>query len=330
MSLWTFVKLLAAVAVIAAVGFTGMFAYHMAVRPMGGVFEKIVPNPAVVINAEPDPAFAESVNAAVMPDVDPGETAFQKAHELIALGKLAEARDKLNTVVNIFPTSSSAPSARHIVGEMNLDDILSTTQMAGKQTHIVKRGDSFLGIAARYKTTLDCIVNLNGLQELKNLVPGEELLVMPLEYRLLIEPQHQSLSLWDGGRFICEYPIVHLAAAGKLTNLRSTIGSKTGQLDARRSKPDPKAHAKPASKLAGKAKTKVTNKTEAPAETTAEAAAEVKVSKAIQLAKLPLQIRAYAAEDTGARGIFLNPVDMEELFLLTRVGNIVEIRLPAR
>ncbi|MEI6605437.1 MAG: LysM peptidoglycan-binding domain-containing protein [Verrucomicrobiota bacterium] len=329
MSLWTFVKLLAAAAVIGAIGFTGMFAYHVAVRPIGGVFEKIVPNPAVVIRAQPDAEFAENVNAAEMPDVDPGETAFQKAHELIALGKLAEARDKLNTVVNIFPSSSAAPIARHIVGEMNLDDILSTSQMAGKQTHVVKRGDSFLGIAARYKTTLDCIVHLNGLQELKNLVPGEELLVMPLEYRLLIEPQRQSISLWDGGRFICEYPIVHLAAAGKLTSLRTTISSKTGQLDARRSTPDTKGHAKPVTKPDVKSKTKPKAKTEPHAEATAEAPAEATVSKAIQLAKMPLQIRAYVAEEAGARGIFLNPVDVEELFLLTRVGNIVEIRLPA-
>ena len=329
MSLWTFVKLLAAAAVIGAIGFTGMFAYHMAVRPMGGVFEKIVPNPSVVIHAQPDAEFAENVNAAEMPDVDPGETAFQKAHELIAVGKLAEAREKLNTVVNIFPTSSSAPIARHIVGEMNLDDILSTTQMVGKQTHVVKRGDSFLGIAAHYKTTLDCIVHLNGLQELKNLVPGEELLVMPLEYRLLIEPQRQSISLWDGGRFICEYPIVHLAAAGKLTNLHTTIGSKTGQLDARRITPDTKMHAKPATKPEVKPKGKPKAKAQPPVAATAEASTEGKGGKAIQLAKTPLQIRAYAPDEAGARGIFLNPVDIEELFLLTRVGNTVEIRLPA-
>ena len=343
MSLWTFVKLLAAAAVIGALGFTAMFVYHMAVKPMsgvlkpmGGVFEKIVPSPAVVTNAQPDVEFAESVNAAEMPDVDPGETAFQKAHELIALGKLAEAREKLNTVVNIFPSSSSAPIARHIVGEMNLDDILSTTQVAGKQTHVVKRGDSFLGIAAHYKTTLDFIMHLNGLQELKNLVPGEELLVMPLEYRLLIEPQHKCLSLWDGGRFICEYPIVHLAAAGKLTNVRTTISAKSGQLDARRSssKPDAKPHAKtpakPELKAKASPKAKPKTKTDAKADATADSKTEAKAGKAIQLAKLPLQIRAYGAEEAGARGIFLSPVDVEELFLLTRVGNAVEIRLPAR
>ncbi len=335
MSLWTFVKLLAAAAVIGAIGFTGMFAYHMAVRPMGGVFEKIVPNPAVVMSPQPDAEFAESVNAAEMPDVDPGEKTFQKAHEFIALGKLAEARDKLNTVVNIYPSSSSAPIARHIVGEMNLDDILSTTQMAGKQTHIVKRGDSFLGIAAHYKTTLDFMMLLNGLQELKNLVPGEELLVMPLEYRLLIEPQRKSISLWDGGRFICEYPIIHLEAAGKLTSQHTTISSKIGQIDARRSKPEAKPRAKTETKPKIKPKTKTDTKGDAKdskgdgKDAKGDAKGGPVPGKAIQLAKLPLQIRAYVAEDAGARGIFLSPPDVEEIFLLTRVGNTVEIRLPA-
>ena len=330
MSLWTFVKLLAAAAVIAAITFTGMFAYHMAVRPMGGVFEKIVPNPTVVMNAQPDAEFAESVNAAEMPDLDPGEKTFQKAHELIAIGKLPEAREKLNTIVNIFPTSSSAPIARHIVGEMNLDDILSTTQVPGKQTHIVKRGDSFLGIAAHYKTTLDFIVLLNGLQELKNLVPGEELIVMPLEYSLLIEPQRKSISLWDGGRFICEYPIVHPEAAGKLTSLHTTILAKTGQLEARRSKPDAKPHAKTETKSKTKPKVKPDAKADAKADAKSDAKASQPLGKAIQLAKMPLQIRAYAAEDAGARGLFLSPADVEELFLLTRAGNTVEIRVTGR
>lgn len=330
MSVWTFVKLLAAAAVIAAIAFTGMFAYHVAVRPMGGVFEKFIPNPAVVMGSQPDEEFTQIVDAAEMPDIDPGEKAFQKAHELIALGDLPAAREKLTTIVNIFPSSSSAPIARHIVGEMNLDEILSTTQMTGKQTHVVKRGDSFLGIAAHYKTTLDFIMHLNGLQELKNLVPGEELIVMPLEFRLLIEPQRKSLSLWDGGRFICEYPIQHLEAAGKLASVRTTIQSKAGQLEGRKVKPkikpDPKPEAKTSAKTEGKADAKADGK----ADGKADSKGAGPVEKAIQLSKLPLQIRAHVAEDAGARGIFLSPADMEEVFLLSRVGNIVEIRNTAR
>ncbi len=344
MSLWTAIKLLAAVAVIGAIAFTGMFTYHVAVRPMGGVFEKIIPNPAVVVGTQPEEEFTKIVDADEMPDIDPGEKTFQKAHELIAMGKLAAAREKLNTIVNIFPTSSSAPLARHIVGEMNLDEILSTTAMAGKQTHVVKRGDSYLGIAAHYKTSLDFIMHLNGLQELKNLVPGEELIVMPLEYRLLIEPQRKSLSLWEGGRFICEYPLLHIETAGKLASQRTTIQSKAGQIDPRRTttkpktKTDTKTSAKPAAKPVAKAGSKSDAKTDAKSDAKtdgkgdgkADAKGAAPAGKAIQLAKVPLQIRAYVAEDAGTRGIFLSPPDMEEVFLLTRVGNTVEIRNTAR
>lgn len=327
MRVWTFIKLLAAVAVIGVVGFSGLLAYHVAVRPLGGMFEKIVPNPTTVVGFQSDDDFVKMVDAAEMPDIDPGEKAFQKALELIALGQLPEAREKLNTIINIFPTSSSAPQARHIVGEMNLDEMLSTTHMAGKQTHVIKRGDSYLAIATKYHTTLDNILHLNGMQELKNLLPGEELVVMPLEYRLLIDPQRKTLSLWDGGRFICEYPILHLGVGPKLANQTVAIQTKSGQLDGRRPKVNPPPHAKPGAPVA---------KASGSAAKTASHAAKPEtappppVEKSIQLTKVSLRIAPYAKERESSRGILLQPADFEELFLLTRVGNVVEIRNSAR
>lgn len=328
MRVWTFIKLLAAVAVAGIIGFTGMLAYHVAVRSLGGVFNRVVPNPTTVVNFQSDEEFVKMVDAAEIPDIDPGEKAFQKAAELIAMGQLAEAREKLNAIINVYPTSSSAPQAKHTVGEMNLDEILSTTNMAGKQTHVIKRGDSYLAIAAKHHTTLDNILYINGMQELKNLLPGEELIVMPLEYRLLIDPQRKTLSLWDQGRFICEYPIQHLASNTKLANQSVTIQTKSGQLDGRR----PKSVTPPAKPRPGAAAPKVT----APAATATAPAAKPEanpaapVEKSIQLAKLSLRITSYAKDREGSRGIFLEPADFEELFLLTRVGNVVEIRNSAR
>lgn len=326
MRVWTFIKLLAAVAVVGVIGFSGLLGYHVAVRPLGGVFEKIVPRPTTVVGAQTDVEFVKMVDAAEMPDIDPGEKAFQKALELIALGQLPEAREKLNTIVNIFPTSSSAPQARHIVGEMNLDEILSADHLAGKQTHVVKRGDSYSAIATKYHTTLDNILYINGMQELKNLMPGEELIVMPLEYRLLIDPQRKTLSLWDAGRFVCEYPIQHLSAAGKLNNQIVTILTKSGALDGRRpksspSKPKPGTPAAKPKATAAKPKT-APAKPEAPPAPPAE--------KSIQLAKLSLRISGDSKDHESGRGVFLLPADFEELFLLTRVGNTVEIRNSVR
>ncbi|MCX6866271.1 MAG: LysM domain-containing protein, partial [Verrucomicrobia bacterium] len=208
-------------------------AYHVLVSSLGGIFTQIIPNPAHITNGQPDNDFTHMLDAAEMPDIDPGEKAFQKAHELLALGKLPEAREKLTAIVNIFPASSSAPVARRIVGEMNLDEILSTSHMEGKQIHVVKRGDSLLAIAAQYKTTIDCIMYLNAMMELRRIHPGDELVVMPLELRLLIEPQRKSLSLWDGGRFIREYPILHLGALAR-TPPKTTISSKSAEIDGRR------------------------------------------------------------------------------------------------
>lgn len=297
MSLWTVFKLFAALCVLAVMTFTGMLAYHVVVRPLGGVFEQIIPNPAEIVGKEQDAAeFAKMLDSAELPDIDPGEKAFQKAHELLAMGKLEEAREKLAAIVNVFPSSSSAPVARRIVGEMNLDEILSTTHMEGKKSHIVKRGDSFLKIAQDHKTTLDMIMHLNGMTEFKNIQPGEELIVMPLDFRLLIEPQRKAVSVWQGGRFIREYPVVHFGVSGTLSKGKTTISSKSAELAGHRVQPQSKDYRG--------------------------------ADKVIQVAKPSFQIRGIAteADEDTPRGIILRSQDMEEISLLTRVGNEVEIR----
>jgi hypothetical protein len=299
MRIWTLVKFIAALAVLGVMGFTALLTYHVVVAPLGGVFEKIIPNPGEIIRAQPDADFAKMLDAAELPDIDPGEKAFQSAHELIALGKLPEAREKLTAIVNVFPTSPSAPVARRIVGEMNLDEVLSSAYLEGKHTHVVKRGDSYFAIAAKYQTSLDMMMHLNGMMELGNLQPGDELLVMPLNFRLLLEPKRNSLSLWEGGKFLREYPILHLDTTGKIPSQKTKIESKSGYIDGRRVQPQSKEYRSS--------------------------------EKIIQIAKFPLSIRAYDSEDKDRpRGIFISSVDLEELVLLTRVGNEVEIRNPSR
>jgi len=295
MSFWTLIKLLAALGVLTVMAFTGMLAYHVVVTPLGGVFEKVIPYPAKVVGQQPEAEFAKMLDSAELPIIDPGEKVFQKAHELLALGEIPEAREKLTAIISVFPTSSTAPTARRIVGEMNLDEVLSTAHMDGKQTHIVKRGNSYFGIAAQYHTTLDCIMHLNGMLELKGIQPGEELVVMPLDFSLLIEPQRKALSVWSGGRFICEYPVLHISSTPKLKSGKTKITSKLAELDGRQVPVQSKDY-------------RAANKT-------------------LQIAPQGLQIRAADEGDKLApHGIVLRPQDMEELSLLTRAGNEVEIR----
>lgn len=293
MSLWTLLKLIAALVVMAVMSFTAIFAYHVFVAPLGGIFADLIPTPVRVAAAPDDAELAKVLDAAEMPDIDPGEKTFQKAHELLALGQLPAAREKLTAIVNVFPSSSAAPVARRIVGEMNLDEILSSAHSQGKQTHVVKRNDSFLGIAARYQTNMDMILHLNDMMETRRIQPGDELLVMPLNFRLLIEPRRNALSLWDGGRFVREYAILHFG--GPATPRKTSIAAKSAEANGHRVTPQSKDYRD--------------------------------ADKSIQLAKPNTSIRGWnGSGDKPTAGIILRSHDMEELNLLTRPGNEAEIR----
>ena len=298
MRIWLIIKIIAGLAVAGVVTFTGMLAYHIVVKPLGGYFEKIIPEAGTVLRVTKEEDFAKILDSAEMPDFEPGDRAFQKAHELIAMGKIKEGREKLLAIVNVFPTSPAAPTARRIVGQMNLDEILSSDFKAGKSDYVVKRGDSYFAIAGRSDTSLDMLMHLNGMMELENLQPGDELRMMPLNFRVLIEPQRKSVSLWDGPKFVCEYPILRLNGSAPSAG-KTVIASRKATLDGRSVSPTDKNYRA--------------------------------TSKSIQLKKPPIQIFPYDNTDEAPPlGIFLSEPDIEELFLLTRTGNEVEVRNPKK
>lgn len=298
MRFWIVIKVIAGLAVTCVVTFTAMLSYHVAVEPLGSVFEKIIPEAGTVLRVEKEENFVKTLESAEMPDFEPGDRAFQKAHELIALGKIAEGREKMMAIVNVFPSSPSAPNARRIVGEMNLDDILSSGFFDRVSNYKVKSGDSYYAIAARNETSLDMLMHLNGMMELNNLQPGDDLQILPLNFRLLIEPQRNAISLWDGARFICEYPILRLGGAAPKSG-KTEIAYRRSTIEDRNVPPTAKNYRA--------------------------------TLKSIQLNRPPLQILPYnVTDDAQSQGIFLSYADIEELFLLTRTGNQVEIRNPKK
>lgn len=298
MRLWTLIKLVAGAMVLGITVFTGLLVWHVQTEPLGGVFSELVP-----VQFDPKPVNTLPKADANLPEIDPGAKVFEKARELIAVGDLAAAQERLRTVVSIYPRSKAAPEARRIVGEMNLDELLSVSNMDGKEIHIVRSGESFLGIAAKHNTSLDLIMYLNGLMDLKGLHPGEEMIVMPLELRVLIEPGRKALSLWKGGQFIKEYPLLSAGLGSQKGGLKTKIASKSGIAGDRRVTPGMPAYRESV--------------------------------KSFTLEKSSLQIRSVEAEDakdaaadaTPAAGFLLAAEDAEELALLLRPGNEVEIRV---
>lgn len=297
MSLFTTLRIVSALLVLVVLGLTATLAYHIRVEPVGGPFTRLLPAPGSLDPHREAAAYARSLQQREIPDIEPGEQAYRRAREMMASGRMEEARAKLSTIFNIFPNSALAQNARRIVGEMNLDRTLGTIPPPGASVHRVRPGDSYLGIASQHQTSIEMMVHLNSMDRLRGIRPGDELLVMPLNFRLRVEPRRQAVSLWDGGTFLCEFPALSVAGVPDRAS-RTTIQRKAAEIDSGN----------------------------VPSHDERYPTAD----KFILLASPSLQIRAWREgdedQDPPPAGILLEREHMEELSLLTRPGNTVEFR----
>ncbi len=237
-----------------------------------------------------------------LPSVQPGEIAFTRAKEYLATGDLNAAKEKLLYIVNFHPRTASATEARRILGEMNMDQILSLENMENKKIHKVVRGEAFNGIAGKYKSTLDIIMFLNGLTGFNRLYPGDDIVVMELDFRAVIDLDFRVVRLTKNGEFVKEYRMLALETAPIKKQSITTIAGKTGRLSGKSVQPgDPLyrgAHKVLSLKGSG-----------------------------LQICSSELQKKAgKQSEDQLSQGVFLAPSDVEELMMVLRVGNEVEIR----
>lgn len=293
MRVWTFVKIICALVVAAIVMLSIYFTMHVMGKevpePLARLFLQWMPEPER-LRADPSREHEKVADLAEMVDIEPGDKAFQKAAELLATGKIPEAREKLLFLVNYYPASNAAPMAREILSEMNMDDFLALRNNPHLKTYKVVRGDSYLGIAAKHQTTLDAIMHFNGYLEMRPLQPGNEMMLMPLNLRVVIEPKREALTLWNGGTFLKEYRIrksIGMPAAAATLK----IANKGGILNEKKVAPGMNGYR--------------------------ESEKTITLDRNLQI---------IAAGTSTVNGCHLDAADTEELALLLRVGNEVEIR----
>ncbi|MBT8037861.1 MAG: LysM domain-containing protein [Verrucomicrobiae bacterium] len=231
-------------------------------------------------------------------DNEPGEKAFKRAKDLLAMGSMAAAEEKLKYIVSFYPSAMCAPAARKILGEINVDRLLDPDWKKGKSVIQVKSGDTFTRIVRQNKTTMDSLVHLSKLMRAdhRSLHPGDKLTVMPLEMRVVIDLRRKTLTLWRGEEFIKEYPVKKVAYRGKAAVKRLKIDSIRGWHGG-------KVYPSHAEEYTGS-------------------------NKVITLSDKSLAIRAVSDEnqDDMAMGFLLSRADVEELPLLLRPSNDIEIR----
>jgi LysM repeat protein len=138
---------------------------------------------------------------------DLGKRHFDAALALLREGELVSARDRLVYLMQYFPESATYDESRRIVGEVNLDLLLSKIPMPGKVEHKVRRGEALVTIASRNQTTIDYIMRANGKTS-EFIFPDEPLTVYPLRFRVEISLGKDTVTVFDGEALFKEYQIL--------------------------------------------------------------------------------------------------------------------------
>jgi len=240
--------------------------------------------------------LAKKLKASKSADYEPGERSFEAARVMFARGDQDLAEEKLKNIVNYYPLTPSAHEARRILGEINLDRLISDPSAGKKQVYTTQKGDSFLKIANKFNTSLNNLININGLSRLDRLHVNEEFLVMPLDFKLVIDMQKKTVTLMDGKQFVKDYYFKKALLPEKSGVLRTEISSM-------------------------EAMTKSGSLTKLPNDSYLSA-------RKIIVTKKPIIeiVDTQHPVDDAFQGVILDTASSEELALLLRRGNVVEIR----
>lgn len=143
---------------------------------------------------------------AVAPRPDISLPEFQAAAKLRQEGKLPEARAALTAFIQKYPTGSHVEEAKDLLGDVNIQVLLSRTPSPEKTEYIVKPGDVLQRVANRVKSTPELIMRMNNLSGTM-LHIGERLLVSHPEFSLVVQRKPKLIVLLDHGAFFKQYHI---------------------------------------------------------------------------------------------------------------------------
>src|SRR5438128_233101 len=131
---------------------------------------------------------------------------FQAAAQLRQEGKLAEARDALLVFIQKYPAGMHVEEAKDLLGEINVDILLSRYPSPEKTEYVVKSGDVLAVISRRLKTTPELIMRMNNLSGTM-LHIGEHLLISHPDFAIVIQRKAKLVVLLNHGAFFKQYHV---------------------------------------------------------------------------------------------------------------------------
>jgi hypothetical protein len=140
------------------------------------------------------------------PVVDVSLPEFEAAVKLRQDGKLAEARDALVALIQKYPSGKHLDEARDLLGEVNVEILLSRYPSSEKIEYIVKPGDVLAKIARKLKTTPEMIMRMNNMSGTMLRI-GDRLLISNPDFSMVIRRKANLVVLLNHGVFFKQYHI---------------------------------------------------------------------------------------------------------------------------
>jgi len=138
------------------------------------------------------------------PDISLPE--FQAAVQLRQEGKQAEARDALIVFIQKYPSGKHLDEARDLLGEVNVEILLSRYPSPEKTEYIVKPGDVLAKISRKLKTTPELIMRMNNMSGTMLRI-GERLLISHPDFAIVIQRKANLVVLLNHGAFFKQYHV---------------------------------------------------------------------------------------------------------------------------
>jgi hypothetical protein len=160
------------------------------------------------------------------PAVDVSLPDFQAAVKLRQDGKLAEARDALVAFIQKYPASKHLDDARDLLGEVNVEILLSRYPSPEKTEYIVKSGDVLAKIARKLKTTPEMIMRMNNMSGTMLRI-GDRLFISNPDFSMVIQRKANLVVLLNHGTFFKQYHIREAKLPGKQPSKIATKVAET-------------------------------------------------------------------------------------------------------
>lgn len=172
------------------------------------------PVPRKSVDASPAPMRpaptppAPAARTPTAPALAPGaaQDLLKQVRDLRDAGQKLKAREQAYAALGKLTDPAAVRAMEDLLGEINLDLLLTPAAMPEKTDYVVKPGDSLARIAKQFGTTVELVQMSNQVRG-HMIRPGDRMRIFNTPFSLRISKARNELEVYAGGRFFKRYKV---------------------------------------------------------------------------------------------------------------------------